>query len=198
VATPGPHIVILAGPNGAGKSTTAPRLLKGALGVAEFVNADTIAQGLSAFAPEEAALLAGRIMLERARDLAERRVDFAFETTLASRSLVAGIRQLCDVGGYRVHLLFLWLSDAETAVARVRERVRAGGHNVPEETIRRRYDRGLQNFIALYQPLVTTWRVYDNSREAGPSLVASGGRRLQVRVRDAATWARVLEAAKNA
>lgn len=190
--------MILAGPNGAGKSTTALHLLKGVLGVAEFVNADTIAQGLSAFAPEEAALLASRIMLERARSLAERRVNFAFETTLASRSLAAWIRKLCDEAGYRVHLVFLWLSDAETAVARVRERVRAGGHDVPEETIRRRYGRGLQNFFGLYQPLVTTWRVYDNSRAAGPRLVASGGGRLQVRVRDATTWARVLEAAKHA
>ena len=190
--------MVLAGPNGAGKSTTAPRLLKGALGVAEFVNADTIAQGLSAFAPEEAALLAGRIMLERAKELAERRVNFAFERTLASRSLVAWIRPLCDEAGYRVHLLFLWLSDAETAVARVRERVRAGGHDVPEETIRRRYDRGLQNLFGLYQLLATTWRLYDNSREVGPRLVASGGRRLQVRVRDASTWARVLEVAEHA
>lgn len=197
MANRGPHIVILAGPNGAGKSTTAPRLLKGALGVDEFINADTIAQGLSAFAPDGAALLASRIMLDRARALAERRVNFAFETTLASRSLVSWIRTRRAEHNYRVHLVFLWLPDAETAVARVRERVQLGGHDVPELTIRRRFGRGLRNFFELYQPLVTTWRLYDNSREQGPRLVASGSESSRVRVRDAATWARVLEIAHN-
>jgi predicted ABC-type ATPase len=193
-----PHLVLLAGPNGAGKSTAAPCLLKGALGVAEFVNADTIAQGLSAFAAEDAALLASRIMLERARSLAERRVSFAFETTLAGRSLVAWIQSLCNDADYRFHLLFLWLPDAETAVARVRERVQAGGHDVPEETIRRRYERGLRNFFALYQPLATTWRLYDNSWQDRPRLVAMGRGQSPVRVCDATTWARVLGAVRHA
>lgn len=190
-----PHLVLLAGPNGAGKSTAAPRLLKGALGVAEFINADTIAQGLSAFAPEDAALLASRVMLERARALSERRLSFAFETTLASRSLATWINTLREDAGYRMHLLFLWLPDADTALSRVRERVRAGGHDVPEQTVRRRYERGLQNFFTLYQPLATTWRVYDNSRADRPWLIASGREDSQLCVRNAVVWARILEAA---
>jgi predicted ABC-type ATPase len=125
---PPPSVVILSGPNGAGKSTAAPRLLTGALAVSEFVNADTVARGLSAFGPESVALASGRIVLERIRHLADRRVSFAFETTLASRLFapwVAGLKE----GGYRFCLLFLWLPSADLAVRRVTERVKAGGHS---------------------------------------------------------------------
>jgi predicted ABC-type ATPase len=125
-----PSVVILAGPNGAGKSTVAPALLHGALAVNEFVNADVIASGLSAFDPESAAIAAGRVMLSRIRELASQRVNFAFETTLASRSFAPWLRQLAT-SGYAVHLVYLWLPSADFAVERVAERVRAGGHNVP-------------------------------------------------------------------
>jgi len=135
-----PHVIVIAGPNGAGKSTTAPMLLKGTLGVTEFVNADVIAQGLSAFQPESAAFHAGRVMLERLHYLAKERVDFAFETTVASRSFAPWIAKLKQ-SGYTFHLVFLWLPSADFAVARVAERVRMGGHDVPEETIRRRYKK---------------------------------------------------------
>jgi predicted ABC-type ATPase len=94
--------------------------------------------------------------------------------------------------GYAFHLVFLWLPNAELALARVRERVLLGGHDVPEATIRRRYARGLINFFALYQPVATTWRLYDNSR-ARPRLVARGdgtGRRV---VSDAGLWAQIAE-----
>jgi predicted ABC-type ATPase len=167
------HLVLVAGPNGAGKSTTAPHLLQGALAVDEFVNADVIASGLSAFRPESAAMAAGRTMLDRLRVLASRRKDFAFETTLASRSLAPWIREL-KASGYAFHLLFLWLSSADAAVARVRERVSSGGHAVPEETVRRRFVSGLANFFHVYRPLATTWRIYDNSTRGGPSLVVEG------------------------
>jgi predicted ABC-type ATPase len=123
-----PSVVVLAGPNGAGKSTTAPALLQGALGVTEFVNADDIARGLSAFNVEGAALAAGRVMLARLRELARQRISFAFETTLASRSFAGWLADL-KRNGYSVHIVFLWLPSAEFAVLRVADRVRMGGHS---------------------------------------------------------------------
>ena len=168
-----PSIVVLAGPNGAGKSTAAPLILKEALGIAEFVNADVIARGLSGFEPERAALAAGRIMLARQRELARQRVGFAFETTLASRSFAPWLADLVR-SGYEFHLVFLWLPSADLAVARVATRVQDGGHDVPEETIRRRYDAGLSNFFRLYQPMTTTWQLCDNSGPSGPRPIASG------------------------
>src|SRR5712692_3768879 len=100
-----PHVVVLGGPNGAGKSTTAPRLLVGALKVDEFVNADVIAQGISAFRPDVAAIDAGRVMLRRLRQLAQRRVNFAYETTMASRTFAPWLAELRD-HGYAVHLIY--------------------------------------------------------------------------------------------
>jgi predicted ABC-type ATPase len=168
-----PKVVILAGPNGAGKSTAATRVLKGPLAVEEFVNADIIAQGLSAFSPESVALQAGRVMLARLKELAEQRKSFAFETTLASRTFAPWISALVQ-SGYEFHLLFLWLPNVEAALARVAERVRTGGHSVPEETIRRRYHGGLRNFLDLYRPLATTWQIVDNRHADGPRLIAIG------------------------
>ena len=183
-----PSVIVLAGPNGAGKSTTAPKLLKGALGVTEFVDADTIARGLSAFQPERVALSAGRIMLTRLKELAAQRVSFAYETTLASRMFARWLAELRQ-SGYRVHILFLWLPSADLAVDRVVDRVRMGGHNVPEETIRRRYAAGLRNFFALYQPLANTWRIYDNSSRTGPRLIARGRASTVTRVLADEAWA---------
>lgn len=147
-----PHVIIIAGPNGAGKTTAAPALLGTALELDHFVNADTIAAGLSAFAPEKAAIQAGKAMLERMHYLANNNEDFAFETTLASRSFAPWISKLKDKG-YLFHLTFLLLDTADLAVSRVAERVKMGGHFVPEETIRRRFKGGLKNFFNLYKPL---------------------------------------------
>jgi predicted ABC-type ATPase len=182
-----PHIIVIAGPNGSGKSTTAPSLLKGTLGVTEFVNADVIAEGLSAFQPEGAAFHAGRIMLERIHHLAKERVDFAFETTLASRTFAPWIDELKQTG-YIFHLVFLWLPSAEFAVARVAERVRIGGHNVPEEIVRRRYNKGMSNFFQIYRPLADTWRLYNNSDQSGPDLIAAGGVNTQEVIYKSAIW----------
>jgi predicted ABC-type ATPase len=167
------RVVVLAGPNGAGKSTAAPRLLRGGLGVDEFVNADVIARGLSAFAPEKVAMAAGRIMLARLRELARQGASFAFETTLASRSFAPWFEGLI-AQGYQVHIVFLWLPSADAAVARVAERVRSGGHDVPAGVIHRRYATGLKNFHLWYRSLATTWRVIDNSRRGRSVLVAAG------------------------
>ena len=174
-------------PNGAGKSTSAPSILKSALGVDEFVNADVIAQGLSGFEPERAGLAAGRIMLARLRELARLRSSFAFETTLASRSFAPWIADLIQTG-YQFHLVFLWLPNPDIAVARVAARVRDGGHDVPEETIRRRYEAGLSNFFSLYQTMASTWKLCDNSDAPRTKLIAAGEFGLVRRVADLPTW----------
>jgi predicted ABC-type ATPase len=168
-----PHVIIIAGPNGAGKTTTAPALLNEALKVSHFVNADTIAAGLSAFSPEKAAIQAGRTMLKRLRELANEHENFAFETTLASRTFAKWISELKKNNNYLFHLTFLFLNSPDLAVFRVNERVKLGGHNVPEETIRRRYEGGLRNFFNLYAPIANSWQMYDNSTIGRLDLIAS-------------------------
>lgn len=187
-----PFVVVIGGPNGAGKSTTAPRLLQGALTVNEFVNADTIARGLSAFRPDAAALAAGRAMLMRLKSLAQAREDFAFETTLASRTFAPWLKSLRE-SGYRVHLAFLSVPNAELAVARVAERVRLGGHSVPEDVIRRRFVAGLRNFFALYQDIADTWQMFDNSEVSGPRLIASGSAGQPCEILDTGAWSNLKE-----
>lgn len=182
-----PNVVVVAGPNGSGKSTAAPALLRDYLGMTEFVNADVIAQGLSGFGSDAVAIQAGRIMLERVHELAERRADFAFETTLASRSFARWLRELRDAG-YRTNLLFLWLPSPEMAVARVASRVQQGGHNVPEETIRRRYNAGMRNFFRLYLPVVDAWMLFDNSSAESHQLIASYMEGAEVHVTNANVW----------
>jgi predicted ABC-type ATPase len=168
-----PHVIVVAGANGAGKSTAAPDLLRDTLQVTEFVNADPIATGLSAFRPDSVAIAAGRIMLARMRHLAAARQNFAFETTLASRTFAPWLVHL-QRSDYHVHLLFLWLKSEELAVVRVAERVRLGGHDIPAAVVRRRYRVGLQNLFRLYMPLANSWQVFDNSESAGPRPVAAG------------------------
>ena len=185
-----PNVIVLAGPNGAGKTTVAPLVLRETLGLAEFVNADTIAQGLAAFAPETVALEAGAILHGRLRAIAAQRRDFAFESTLASRSLAPWLSELI-ADGYRFHLVFLWLSSADAAVQRVADRVRLSGHGVPADTVRRRYERGLRNFFTLYRPLAAQWRFYDNTEPGGPRLIAAGKAPAVIRVFDPATWNRI-------
>lgn len=182
-----PHVIAIAGPNGAGKSTTAPAILQGALGVTEFVNADTIAAGLSAFNPEKAAFHAGRIMLERLKQLASEGENFAFETTLASKTFACWLQKLKQQG-YEFHLIYLWLPSPEFAIARVAERVRYGGHNVPEETIRRRYHSGIRNFFIHYQELADTWRLYDNAAQGDPRLISCGEGNIINSTNDASLW----------
>lgn len=182
-----PIVVVLGGPNGAGKSTAAPRLLKGALGVVEFLNADLIARGLSPFDPDSAALAASEVMLRRMDDLADKGISFGLETTLAARSLAPRLRKLLTLG-YEFHLVFLYLPSADLAVARVADRVRLGGHSVPETTIRRRYRNGLRNFFDLYRPITTSWQMFDNSRAGRIELIAAGTHRRTSRVAQRKLW----------
>jgi len=186
-----PQVVVIAGPNGAGKSTLAPFLLRDTFGVLEYVNADPIALGLSAFDSASMSFEAGRIVVARLRDLAKSRKSFAFETTLASRFYAPWVKRLRE-SGYRFHLVFLWLSSIELAIERVEERVRSGGHSIPDEVIRRRYDRGIANFFNFYQPLADTWAAYDNSGSGTPLLVSAGGENIPTRIIRPDTWSRLV------
>jgi len=187
-----PNIVVLSGPNGAGKSTTGPALLRDTFGITEFVNADTIARGLSAFDPEGAAIDAARVMLGRMRELARERADFAFETTLSSRTFASWLTDLRGEG-YRVHVVFLWLPTADLAVERVAARVRMGGHRVAAEVVRRRYRAGLRNFFGLYKPMADSWRIFDNSAAGGPRLIAKGSGDSTTLVKAEAAWKQIQE-----
>lgn len=155
-------IVIIAGPNGAGKTTFAREFLPNEAGCPIFVNADLIAAGISPFQPERAAFRAGRLMLEEIEEHFRQRANFAFETTLAGRTYAHWIPDW-QREGYHVKLFFLSLPSPEMAIARVAERVRQGGHDVPEEVIRRRFAAGRTNFDDLYRGMVDAWALYDNS-----------------------------------
>ena len=182
-----PKIVVIAGPNGAGKSTSAPAVLRDTLKVREFVNADAIAAELSAASPDTVAIPAGRAMLQRLRELVDQRHDLAFETTLASRSFAPWIRHVQSTG-YKFHLVYLWLPIVELAIARVEERVRRGGHAIPEAVIRRRYDRSLDNLFNIYMRFADSWLMLDNSLEPRPHVVAKRATKRSVRVVDIGWW----------
>ena len=186
-----PRLFVIRGPSGAGKTTSAMALMPELLECEEYVNADAIAQALSPFRPESVALDSGRLMLRRIHQLAAQNADFAFETTLASRSF-APLLSVWKAEGYTVTLLFLWLRSHELAVDRVRLRVQSGGHPISEDVIIRRYWAGLKNLVSLYLPLVDKWSVYDNSGPR-PRLVA-GRSESDVAVYDEGVWREILKA----
>lgn len=167
-----PIAIVLAGINGAGKTTASQALIADQLALMSFVNADTVARGLNAFAPETAAIQAGRIVLTHLHELAEQRSDLAFETTLAGRTYLPFLRALRE-DGYVVELYYFWLDSPELAIERVHARVRRGGHNIPEATIRQRYGRSIQNFWHDYRHQADARYVYDNSEDQ-PVLIAAG------------------------
>lgn len=168
-AATNPRIFIIAGPNGAGKTTFAREYLPNEANCPVFVNADLIAAGLAPFDPAKAAITAGRIMLKELKRHADEMESFAFETTLSGNSYSRMIPQWRQ-SGYIVKLIFLRLNSAEDAVNRVAQRVRQGGHDIPEQTIRRRFTKGITNFGDLYAPIVDSWTLYDNSGDV-PLLV---------------------------
>lgn len=165
-----PELFVIAGPNGAGKTTFAERFLPKAVRGRQYLNADKIAAGLSPFAPETQNVRAGRLLIERTRELVAAGADFGFETTLAGRGYAVNLRRWRS-RGYRVSLYFLALDSADVAVARVAKRVREGGHDVPEEDVRRRFREGRRNFLGLYAPLADAWWLYDSSSPP-PGLIA--------------------------
>ena len=157
------RLYIISGCNGAGKTTASYTILPEMLDCNEFVNADEIAKGLSPFNPNKIAIKAGRLMLTRISELLESGVDFAFETTLSTRSYVNTVKKAQEKG-YLVTVLYFWLNSPELAVERVRIRVKEGGHNIPKKTIRRRYDLGISNMFNLYIPIADYWMFIDNSK----------------------------------
>jgi len=166
------NLYIISGCNGAGKTTASYSVLPDMLNCKEFVNADEIAKGLSPFQPDKVALESGRIMLSRIKDLLNHNEDFAFETTLATKTYTQFIRE-AQSKGYFVTLVYFWLNSPELAIERVKTRVISGGHDIPIETIRRRYKSGIENLSKLYIPICDYWMIIDNS-EPPFQLVAEG------------------------
>lgn len=179
------NLFIISGCNGAGKTTASFTILPELLQIKEFVNADEIARGLSPFQPEKVSVEAGKIMLRRLQELLSQKVDFAFETTLSTRSFLLFIKQAKETG-YTINLIYYWLDSVELAIERVRIRVAEGGHNIPTATIIRRYYAGLKNFLNLYRGTVDYWLLIDNSKME-PELIAEG-RRKEQQVQNLEKW----------
>lgn len=166
-----PNLYIIAGPNGSGKTTFAKEFLPQYVKCPNFINADMIAQGLSPFSPEGAAIKAGRILLEQFREYSNKKMNFAFETTLSGKTYALLFKKL-KREGYAIHLFFLWIPNANLALERIKERVIKGGHNIPTSDVRRRFTRSIQNFLSIYNPLVDSWSLFDNSN-IKPHLIAN-------------------------
>ena len=175
-----PNLFIISGCNGAGKTTASYSVLVDMLDCKEFVNADEIARGLSPFQPEKVAIEAGRIMLNRIGELMKQRVDFAIETTLSARTyrhfLINARSQ-----GYFVTLVYFWLNSVELAIERVRTRVLSGGHDIPEDIIRRRYISGIEHLSKIYLPICDYWMIFDNSRHPS-ELIAEGFQDFDIKI----------------
>jgi predicted ABC-type ATPase len=184
-----PNLYIISGCNGAGKTTASFTILPEMLDCKEFVNADEIAKGLSPFQPENVSFQAGRIMLERIEELINSEVDFAFETTLTTLSYLNTIK-LAKEKGYAVTLLFFWLNDVNLAIERVKTRVNEGGHNIPEETIRRRYFRGIYNLSNRFIQLCDFWIVINNSSRPF-TFVAEGQGNAKLKIHDELVWQQI-------
>ena len=166
-----PNVYIIAGPNGAGKTTFAREFLPNYANCRNFINADLIAEGISPFWPEAAAVRAGRLMLGEIALSMRRGEDFGFETTLSGRGHLNLVRQL-KKRGYFVHFFYLWVPSVELALVRIRERVLRGGHSVPEAVVRRRFGRSMHNFLVHYRAFADSWTFYDN-RGKPPQIIAS-------------------------
>ena len=179
------RIYVIAGPNGAGKTTASQSLLPELLDCQEFVNADEIAKALSPFKPESVALEAGRIMLSRINHLMEAGETFAFETTLATKSY-KNLLLKARIDGYETFLIFIYLNSPSLALQRVKTRVIEGGHNIPAETILRRYSNGLKNFFNIYMDNVNEWILIDNSNN--DAKIIAEGNLLEVSILDLNIW----------
>ncbi len=184
-----PNLYIIAGCNGAGKTTASYTVLPEMLNCKEFVNADEIARGLSPFQPEKVAIDAGKIMLTRIQELIKSKVDFSFETTLSPRSFINLIKEAQEQG-YFVTLVFFWLNSVDLAIQRVRMRVSEGGHDIPEDTIRRRYKTGITNLVSKYIPICDNWMVVNNS-ERPFYLIAEGLKDVEIEIKDVSVWNKI-------
>jgi predicted ABC-type ATPase len=186
-----PKVVVIGGPNGAGKTTIAREFLP-QFGIRTFVNADIIAQGLSMFDSENVAIQAGRVMLARLNELADERADFAFETTLASRSFATRLSAMIEAE-YDFHLICVWVPSSAVSIGRIQHRVSHGGHFVPDDTVRRRYAACFRNFFQLSLPLADTWTLLNNSNLGSPQRIAEGEKNAETRVMQSQIWAQLKE-----
>lgn len=176
-----PRLFILSGCNGSGKTTASYSLLPDLLECSEFVNSDEFAKSLSPFNPSEASVAASRYMLMKIKYLLSRKSDFIIETTLATRSLMNIIKEAQELN-YTVTLLFFWLNSVDLAIKRVKSRVESGGHNIPEEVIRRRYIMGIKYFFEIYAPVCDRWVLADNSKS--PFAVIAEGTKDNIQIKD--------------
>lgn len=190
-----PQLYVISGCNGAGKTTASYALLPEMLGCSQFVNSDEFAKSLSPFSPDAASIQAGKLMLLKMNYLFKRHEDFAIETTLATRSLKRMIARAREQG-YSVTILYFWLNSPDLAVERVRARVAAGGHNIPEPTIRRRYTAGLHYFFNVYRSMADRWILADNSQI--PFKVVAEGQKDRLTVKDEETYIKIKELAEAA
>ncbi len=185
-----PNLYVIAGPNGSGKTTFATEFLRNYADCPAFINADTLARGLSGFSPDTVALKAGRILLEQIDAYAAKQMDFAFETTLSGTTYLARLKRLRE-SGYAIHLFFLWIPDVRLSLARVATRVKMGGHDVAEPVVRRRFHRGIANFLRHYQAVVDSWMLFDNSGSV-PHLIAEN-KLGKTEILDRELYGRILE-----
>lgn len=185
------RMYIIAGCNGAGKTTATYTMLPDMLNVDEYVNADEIAERLSPENPEKEALRAGRLMMERVKELIDKNEDFGIETTLAARSFAKNIVE-AQRKGYMVIVVFFWLRSPELAIKRVAMRVAAGGHDIDRETIVRRYVQGLENLRNIYIPVCNYWLIIDNS-DSKRLKVAEGGLSYPIRIYNEKTYNKIMK-----
>jgi len=175
-----PTLYIIAGPNGVGKTTFADRFLPDEAKQLEFVNADLIARGLSPYDPDSVAMEAGKIALKRIRELISQRIGFTWETTMSGKTAAGWLRGARGAG-YKLKAYFLWVRDPGITIRRINYRVAEGGHNIDEAVSRRRFFKTIQNFFAIYRPLMDTWKLYENDLPTPRLLAVEKGGRLAVR-----------------
>lgn len=186
------QILMIAGPNGAGKTTMSWELMSNAPIFYEYINADEIAKGLAPFHPESVALSASKLMIKRLKELLEADKSFAFETTASGTNYIKHLKSAKEKK-YHVKLIFLWLASPKEAVNRVAERVKQGGHHIPEETIIRRYSAGLKNLVKCYLPLAESALILDNSSEESPKrLIARKNEDNSIEIFDDVIWERIM------
>lgn len=190
-----PRLYIISGCNGAGKTTASYTMLPEMLECSEFVNSDEFAKGLSPFKPEKASIQAGRYMIAKIRYLLKKQLDFGIETTLATRTVLKTVK-MAQAAGYTVTLLYFWLNSPELAIERVHARVEAGGHNIPEETIRRRYKVGIDYFFHHYAPICERWILADNS-QIPFRVIAEGSKLDLINIKDRETYEKIRKIAKE-
>lgn len=156
-----PTIYVIAGCNGAGKTTFAMQFLARDATTRRFLNADEIARGLSPLDPASQALRAGRLLLEEFKSLVGKSESFAIESTLSGKTYVRLLND-AKLRGYEIEIHYLWLPNANQALARVKSRVQLGGHHIPDSDVQRRFVRSVENLVDEYLPIATSWTIWDN------------------------------------